>query len=364
MKIIDKFPVSIGKICFMSALADILRFYGYGLRESELFGLCEGNLFYFGGLKGRTQEELEETNLIRELKMGGMKYEIMQMVRVLQNVLGLNVEGFVVNEKIDVKEIIKHYTDRNIPLIALVLRYYLDYSVGYQKDNFSHTVSVYGYDFEQDHVYVTDTFVATKPVSNYKGHMSMTNFEKALDLSRAVFEMVTKERLLAIYPKKVCTFDTIPISELNQSLINIAHNNLQGKMLQDDVYSGIHALRKFISEFCEWQESYQPVLFRQLLRTLHDVITNYGGPFVTNELLSEYISTIYIRENRLIYRDLAEMLSEIRRLWLIVGNMCFKASLGRLDDVCERIVERLNILLMKEEALYTKIIDQRSELGV
>lgn len=363
MAIIDHFSVSTGKICFMSALADILNYYQYGLHESELFGLCEGNLFYFGGLNGSTEEELAGANLLRVLKMGGTKYEIMQMFNVLQNVLGLAVEGFEVKDNTDVKGLVKSYIDRGIPLLALVLRYYLEYSAGYRQDKFSHTVTVYGYDFDQEQVYVTDTFVATKPVSNYKGPLSMSNFQRAFDLSGAVFEMVTKERLLAIYPVKICTFDSIPLSILNQSLVHMADNNLRGPMMKGGIYTGMQALRKFMVEFGEWQENYLPETFRRLLKTLHNMITNYGGPYVTCELLAEYLQTIYNRENHLIYREMAEKFLEISRLWLIVGNMCFKASLGRMDDVCGRIMERLAILIVEQEALYMRIVDRRKGLG-
>ena len=364
MTIIDQFPVSTGKICLMSALTDILNFYKYGLRESDLFGLCEGNLFYFGGLKGKSQEELLNVNLLRELNMGGMKYNIMQMVGVLQNVLGLSVEGYEVDEMDQLKELVKSHVDKGIPLLALVLRYYLEYSVGYLEDNFSHTVTVYGYDLEQEQVYVTDTFVATKPVSNYKGPLSMDNFLKSFNLQNAVFEMMTKERILAIHPVNKKSFETIPVSILNRSLVNMAVNNLEEKRLTGDIYTGTQALGRFIKEFGQWNELYSPEFFRRLLQTLHNIITNYGGPHVTCELLAEYIQAIYKRENRLIYREMSEELLELSRLWLIIGNMCFKASLGRANDVCGRITERLNLLLDKEEALYTKIVDRRNGLGV
>lgn len=363
MKIIEDFPVTTGKICLISALADILNFYGYGIRESELFGLCEGNLFYFGGLKGRKQEELENAYLLRELNMGGMKYEIMQMVSVLQNTLGLEVEGFELDNIADVKELVKHYIDRGIPILALVLRYYLEYSVGYMQDNFSHTVTVYGYDLEKENVYITDTFVATKPPSNYKGQLSISNFVQAFDLDKAVFEMITKERLLAIHPIKKCTFKTIPIEVLNGSLVNMATNNLQSKELQNGIFTGIQGLRKLIDELGEWQKCYSSDFFQRLLQTVHNIITNYGGPCVTSELISEYINALYSRKNISIYRELSEEFKELHRLWLIIGNMCFKASLGSLDGVCNRILERLEALLAKEEALYMKIVDRQNGLG-
>ncbi|HEX2925130.1 MAG TPA: BtrH N-terminal domain-containing protein [Ruminiclostridium sp.] len=364
MTVIDSFPVGTGKICLMSALTDILNFYKYGLRESDLFGLCEGNLFYFGGLKGKSQEELENVNLLRELNMGGMKYDIMQMVGVLQNVLGLSVEGYRVDGMAELKELVKSHVNGGIPLLALVLRYYLEYSVGYMEDNFSHTVTVYGYDMEQEKVYVTDTFVATKPVSNYKGPLSMENFLKAFNLEKAVFEMVTNERLLAIHPKCQKSFESVPVSLLNRSLVNTALNNLEQKRLTGDIYTGTQALKRFIKEFVQWNEAYSPEFFRRLLQTLHSMITNYGGPYVTCELLAEYIQAIYVRENRNIYREMAEELLELSRLWLIVGNMCFKASLGKAEDVCGRITERLKILLDKEEALYTRIVEGQNRLGV
>lgn len=364
MKIIQPFPVSTGKICFMSALADILNYYNYGVRESDLFGLCEGNLFYFGGLKGANEEELVDVNLLRVLKMGGMKYEIMQMVSVLQEVLGLAVEGFEVNSTTDIKELVKSYIDREIPLLALVLRYYLEYSVGYQKDTFSHTVTVHGYDFEQELVYITDTFEATKPVSNYQGALSLANFRKSFDLSQAVFEMVTQERILAIYPTKGCTLETVPVSTLNQTLVHMAENNLAGQKIQGDILTGVSAMAQLIHEFAEWREMYSPELFQKLLQTLHNFITNYGGPYVTLELLAEYVKAIYARTNERIYQEIGDMFLEIRRLWLILGNMCFKASLGKIDGVCERITERLKVLASEEERVYTKIVDQCKGLGM
>lgn len=365
MRIIKNFPVTTGKICFMSALTDILNFYKYDLSESDLFGLCEGKLLYFGGLKGRSQEELKNKNLLRELNMGGIKFEIMQMVNVLQNVLGLSVESYETLVESELKKIIKENIDRGIPLLALVLRYYLEYGMDYNRDKFSHTVTVYGYDFEQEQLHVTDTFVNTKPISNYKGTLAFSNFIKALDLSPAVFKMVAKERILAIKPEKKQAFQTIPIHTLNMSLVNMAKNNLEGKVIQEGIATGIYALDKFINEFGEWRKQYSMEFFQIILQALHSVITNYGGPYVTNELLSDYLKGIYLRNNRTIYRDMAEQSLELRRLWLVAGNMCFMASMGKTDgDICERLLQRFKTIYEKEESFYTGILEKQSGMGL
>lgn len=357
MYYIKDFQVNTGKICLISALTDILNYYQYDLEEGDLFGLCEGQLFYFGGLNERKEEELTDINLLRELKMGGMKYEIMQMFKVLQNVLNLKIQGYELQDKATLQPIIESYIDRNIPLIAFTLRYYLEYCENYyQKDKFSHTIAVYGYDFEQDQIYVTDTFVATKPVSNYKGVLSLNNFISALDLSEAVFEMANKECLVAIYPKDKNIPTEIPFNILNKSLVNIAKNNLSGNIIQGKIFTGINGMKKFNEEFKTWKGQYSVNLLKQLLKTVHNLITNYGGPYVTSGLLAEYVEKIYCVSQDAFYLELKDKFLDIQRRWLIIANMCFKTSLGNINDAYERISNYMEQLIDKQESIYLQIL--------
>lgn len=354
IKEISDFPVSTGKICFMSALVDILRYYHVDVNEGDLFGLCEGNLFYYGGIEHLSVEELNYANLIREFSMGGMKYDVMQMLDVLKETIGLNVDAFT--ESDNIRSIIKEHISKDIPILSLVLRYYLEYGPGYKVDNFSHTITVYGIDEEKDNLYVTDTFVATKPISNYKGTLLMEHFLQSLDLSKAVFEMATPNRLFAIYPNNPVTFSSIPLETLNRSLINMAKKNLDGKMIDQHIYTGINALNKFSDDFEKWLDMYEDSLLTKILEAIHLLITNYGGPYVTCGLLGEYLNRIFLRENNIIYKNLADELVQLQRLWLICANMCYRASMNIKKDYIRKIIDKLHNIILQQKTLYEHIV--------
>ncbi|MBS5934196.1 MAG: BtrH N-terminal domain-containing protein [Clostridiales bacterium] len=353
-KIISDFPVGIGKICFMSALVDILHYYDVDLNEGDLFGLCEGNLFYYGGIEHLSTAEINHTNLIREFRMGGMKYDVMQILDVLKKSIGLNIDAF--RESDNINNIINEYISKDIPILSLVLRYYLEYCPGYKVDNFSHTITIYGIDDDNDRLYVTDTYLATKPISNYKGKMLMDNFIKSLNLSNAVFNMTTPYRLFAIYPNSRVTFKSIPIKTLNRSLINMANKNLDDNIIDGNIYTGIKALNKFSVDFEKWLEIYEDSILKTILEAVHLLITNYGGPYVTCGLLGEYLNRIFLREDTIVYRNLADEFIELQRLWLIIGNMCYRSSMDIKKDYIIKIIDKINNLILKQKRLYESIV--------
>ncbi len=356
MKYIKDFKVSTGKICLISAITDILNYYEYNLKEEDLFGLCEGQLFYFGGLDEKSEDELKDVHLLRELKMGGMKYDIMKMFELIQNILNVEIVGYEYQNSNHLQSIIKEYVDKNIPLIAFASRYYLEYFDNCSKDKFSHTIAVYGYDFEKDQVYVTDTYVATKPVSTYKGPLSLNNFIKALDLSEVVFEMPTKKSLIAVYPKDKNIMTDLPFQIRINSLVNIAKNNLSGSVIQHKIYTGIDGMRKFVQEFKTWKHQYSVNLLKQLLKTVHNLITNYGGPYVTNGLLAGFIEELYNVNRQPFYLELQGRFINIQKQWLIIANLCFKASLGDIFDSYDRISNYIERLIDEQELLYFKLL--------
>lgn len=353
MKIIEDFPVSIGKICLISQISDILCFYGVHLNESCLLGLCEGYQFYYGGIFDKPDQR-DVRNLI---KLGGMKYDIPMMLCRLKGSLGLAVEGYIHKEERDAEYFIRSYVDKNIPVLAFVMADELTYSMSYRKDSLSHAIGIYGYDFDSGRVWVTDTYVNTKPVSSYKGELGFSHVLRGFDLSRAMFEMQSEERMYAIYPKHPVEFQQIPIEDLNQTLVKAAKDNLCGVQYREGILGGIEAVKLLESDYGTWGESFTSDILMNLMKALHNQITNFGGPAVTSRMMSEYLETIYEREKKITYRNFSRQFYRLYCLWLLVGNLCYKNALkGIYSD--SHIAERLSEIREVSEQLYYDILQE------
>lgn len=353
MKRIENFPVNKGKICLMSQISDILSFYGYHLNESCLLGLCEGYQFYYGGLSDRPNQR-DLRNLI---KLGGMKYDIPMMLYRLKESLGLAVDGYIPEVKLDAEHFIRSYVDQNIPVLAFVMAYELAYSVSYRKDSLSHAIGIYGYDFDRGLVWVTDTYVNTKPVSSYQGELGVSHLVKGFDLSGALFDMQSEERMYALYPKHPRDFLQIPTEDLNQTLVKAAGDNLSGMQYRGGILGGIEAIASLERDYSMWGRSFDPDTLMNLMKALHNQITNFGGPAVTSRMMAEYLEAIYGREKKMAYRNFSRQFYQLYCLWQMVGNLCYKNAL-KGDYADSHVTGRLGEIRELSKQLYHGILQE------
>lgn len=353
---IEDYSVSIGKICLISAIKNILNYYGNNLTESELFCLCEGHLFYFGGLNNYSEIKLERKNLLRELKMGSMKYDFEEILLTLKRVLNINVESHPFTDSKNVKQLIEYYIQKNIPVLSLVLRKYLSYTPQHLADYISHVITVVGYDWKREIVEIADNYIPTIPISRYIGPLDLKDYFLALDLEKSVFEVKSTSRLIAIIPAEHFKYQ-IDIEHKKDSLIRIAKRNMEGGVVEKDIETGIGGIRKLRDEISIWNQIYSKEMRKKIYITLHNLITNYAGPVISFEFLEKNCLDIFKRTCEIRYLHSSSLASDIKKKWMIVGNLCAKAAYLQSDkSLYNNIIFRIDEIAKVEETFYQQIM--------
>ena len=354
MKEIDNYQVNQGEICLMSSIRDILGYYNCPLTESSLLGMCEGKLFYYGGLNV-SKEELKNTQAIKILKMGGMKYDINQVLEILTKNFAITVKSYEQMSSHEMREMIKKYINQGKPLMALVLGYYLEYSPSYHKEKLSHSINIIGYDFEKDILKVTDSYVNTVPVSKYCGTLSWENFYKSLDLSEAMFEMQTRDRIFIVSLDSAQSLENVPKQVFKNTLIQMADNNLRtDSYLGENIYCGIEGMKHLFNDFSYWDKEMSDIEMKQIMQCLHNLITNFGGPKTINMLMAEYVHSIFMITKEEFYQQLEEQFIALEKKWSIFANVCYKFVILNKYDV-NNLQEKLLNIIECEQRLYLDI---------
>jgi hypothetical protein len=353
---INWFPVDIGRICLVSAIKNILNYYGCNLNESELYGLCEGHLFYFGGLANQNECDLKGKNMLREIRMGSMKYNLEELLERLESVLNLDIEKYPFRSEEEVRQLIEYYIQKKMPVLSLVLRKYLSYTPKDKADNISHAITVIGYDWNKNVVEIADNYIPTIPVSKYVGSLDFAHYLASFDLSKAVFEMKSENRIIAVNPRKDFRYQLDPLHKKN-ALAHIAKQNLEGGVIDSDIIVGIDGIKRFKEEIFTWQNNYSPKLLKDIYMTLHNLITNFAGPYVSFDLLGNICMDLYQATNEKTFQRMANQAEKIKKNWLLIGNLCAKAA-NLLEDksIYKRIVNYLDIIIEMEEVFYTELL--------
>lgn len=352
---LQDYSVSRGEICLISAISDILNYYKLEYDESCLMGLCEGNLFYFGGLAVEAGE-IVNSHILKLVRLGGMKYDINHILKVLGKYIGLKISGFSAGREEEVKRLIKYYIDKGTPILTLVMANYLEYSITYKKDRLSHAINIIGYDYEKEELEIADTYVNTNPVTKYQGKLSWKNFLNSLDLSDAIFEMKTKERLFAIELGEAKSFQEISPSVINESIISMAKNNLQkNDFFEPGIYCGIEGMKRFLCEIKVWMDEFNGQQLNKIMKCLHNLITNFGGPYIINNMMATYLQKIYQKSSVDIYKHLQTSFRDLQHQWYIFANICYKTVLtGKINK--KIILSRLEHIIECEEILFVYIL--------
>ncbi|MCP4154846.1 MAG: BtrH N-terminal domain-containing protein [bacterium] len=351
--ITENFPLSTGKICLMSCLRDILNYFGFGVDESMVFAFTEANMFHFKPIPEENFNRPEPVDFIKHLKLGGMKYNIPEMLAALCKKTGLEMESITGTDDKENKIFIKKYLDNKSPLLGLVNRFYMTYNPKKYRDRVSHAVNVYGYDFTNDAVYVSDTYIPTIPVSGYQGILPLQDFLNSLKFRKNIFNMEIREKLVAFNPGLAPQLERIAVPTCKEAMYNIAGSYFAGKRLDKDLLTGKDALKEFIREYRFWADSLSLESINQLFKLIHSRLTNYGGPYLTNLLLADFAALLNSREPNEFHRYMTESYTQLARHWTIIANLFLKATMGKLESVKANIPQHLERLAIQEEELYS-----------
>jgi len=352
---LENVSVSTGKICIMSCITDMLNYCNLKVDESTIFTFAEAQLFYY---KPVTIEELETCKgdlPLFSIKMGGMKYDIAEMIGSISNSFGLKTEFQAGYDKYDIKQFITKHIDNEQPIIALLSRKHLDYMNAELRDDISHSINITGYDWTKNKIYIGDTYIPTIPIKNYIGSLDFESYYKSLIASKDIFNKQLSFRNIAIDGKGGTSFEDLTFEQKVNPLAKIADCFFHGEELEDGNLVGQKAYHEFLTSVEQWMAKEQSPVILKLFRIIHHRLTNFGGLTITYSLLAEYIGKLFQYTKDTEYQELQNLFLTLIKKWSVIANMFCKASLGRYEDVRKSITSKIEEAIILEEKVYRMI---------
>lgn len=353
---LEKFEVSIGNICVMSCISDILNYYNLSLSESDVFSFTEAQLFYYKPISVEELESFHGEVPLLSVTMGGMKYDIKDMLSCIENTFQIKTEFQYGYDKEEIKDFIVDNIDNRIPVMSLLSRYHLDYIDDKIRDNITHSINITGYDWKKNILYIGDTYLPTIPVKNYIGAVSFESYYNSLIMSKDIFNKQFLYRNIAIDGKNAVNFENLTWKQKIKPLKSIAEHYYKSEQLEGGVLTGQKAYEAFFCSVEEWMQSDSK---EELFRIVHHRLTNYGGLVLTYSLLLDYVRRLSNGRMNERMKDIQNQFLMLIKEWKIIANMFLKVSVASYEDIKKnmlgRIANKIAKTLVEEEKLYAML---------
>lgn len=354
---LDEFDTSTGQICIMSCISDIFNFYGLNVNESIVFCLAEAGLFYYKpiDLESVLSEHKEMT--LFDLVMGGMKYNIPLMIKNIIQHFEFTIETSSNTEERVVQEFIEKHIQNGQPVLSLLSREFLGYLMPKYKNRISHSINIIGYDWKNNQVYASDSYIPTSPTTAYNGALSFNEYLQCLQTSEDIFMQDFGFRNIAFEKHLSCTFDDLSYDAALSSLKHMAAEFFDSNLLQGNIYTGMKAYQQFYEDYDKWTKIDNKVVFSQVMRYVHSRLTNFGGPVVTYSLFHEYIRNLLIKKQDLSLCKMCSICNDLEKKWFVIANLFGKASFYANDNTMKSLRERVRTVITDMNQMYHMILD-------
>lgn len=351
---ISQFKTNRSRICMMGCIVDILNYYGFSVDESIIFVLSSGNYFYYKSsvLLNGSENKTESPHVI----MSSMQYDLPKIFSNISKVLNLETEISCSVKGDEIKDFIRNNIDKKHPVISILSKEYLCYMEKRNRDKVPHVANIIGYDFVKNNIYISDTYIPSIPVKIYSGLLSWDNYQKALLSSKDMFNKDFTYRSIVYLPSETNSFVKLSLQNKIKPLKEMAFNYFQEKYVDEDIMCGQFALEHFINDIEGWLSMDKTQSVLNIFRTLSIHINNYGGQFITNQLMAEYMGYLYNTYQIKKYQKLKNKFDNLSNEWFVVANLLLKASFGKIDDVKKGICDRLKIIYEAENNIYQSFL--------
>lgn len=295
-----------GRHCLYSSLMNIFNFYGYDLKESEIFLLFDGFdiRYYF-------DKNVIVTTLYDE-----------QMNRITPRITdGTRVVSFS-NKEDSVNEILCGINSNN-PILLRIPNKFLKYNSAYKNsENFDHHIVIYGYDLEKMNAYIADSYMLTGngTVSMYCGPTSLSDIYYGIN-AYVIFDLRNK-----------------PVWN-RDNVSNVFANQLQIFIEDDSCYNGYYrgffSVKKYIENLVTLKLSSDVSFENQCLSAIFDL--KFGCIYHVLDYMIELIQICGInRDNR---SDIIDALKGIKSEWGKFFVYLLKIAYSRRKDKIEEAIE-------------------------
>lgn len=352
MNCITQFKTNKSRICMMGCIVDILNYYGFYIDESIIFALSSGNYFCYKNF-GVSNKITGTSQII----LSSMQYDLPKIFSNISKVLRLETEINCSVIDCEIQEFIKDNIDKKQPVISIVSREHLDYMEKRSRDKVPHVINITGYNFLENKITVSDTYIPSVPVTTYSGSLSWDNFKKALLSPKDMFNKNFAFRSIVYVRPKSNLFAELSLQKKLQPLREMAMNYYQIKYLEKDIMYGQFALQHFINDLVGWLSMDKTPSLLNIFRTLSIHISNFGGQFITNQLMAGFMDYLLYTYQTATYQKLKDGFEILSNEWFVVANLLLKASFGKIEDVKKSIHDRLKVIYELENTVYQSLLD-------
>lgn len=321
-------------LCFQNCLISVLEYYNvknaYSYMNSTLSLKLNIEPNLESGYKIEFDEELKVvlpqfTSKVNWTRDGGNKYEAWE-----EN---------------------KKQLDKNIPLIVGVDNFYLSHTNLKGKSHAFHSLILCGY--EKEKVHVVDWYTPWF----YKGEINLSEFLDARDSSnpKTSEDFYSGKSLQNCWSVPESTGWNEPLDNLVFDTLNTTVNQYY-KETDKDFYYGINALQKLKTVIKEnLTVSNRSLFLKELHKNLFDLPKRI-------KIFRRYLELSYKINTNYPFKELINLLQDITGYWDTFIIFILKSVYSKRESNIDRIMERLNIIVEKEEKIYALIMKIHSEI--
>jgi hypothetical protein len=336
----------------MGCMADVFSYYGFVVDESIIFSLSSGIYFYYKNFNN-SKNKSESTQII----MSSMQYDIVKIFDNISKTLNLQATICCSIKGAEIKEFIDYNIGKNQPIISILSRKPLEYMEKRSRDNAPHVANIIGCDFPENNIYISDTYVPSVPITTYSGLLSWDNYNEALLSVKDMFDKEYTFKSIVYLPLKINPLDVLSLKNKIKPLNEMAKEYYQTKYIYEDFMYGRFALKHFIDDVENWLSMEITPALLNIFRSMSVQISNYGGQYITNQLMAEYMGYLFKTYGNTIYQRLKDEFSSLSKKWFIISNLLMKASFGKMDDVRDNICNRLKDIFELEDIIFQALLE-------
>lgn len=353
LQIINNYKVSSGQICIMSCIRDIFRLYGNELTEAMIFAFAEASLFYYKHLNIEEDSFSDKITRVFDFTMGGMKYNIPEMLQNIADYLNTEIDIEVSREVGQNIRFIEKHINGERPVLSFLSRKNLDYMEKKFRDDITHSINIIGYDWSDNSLYIADSYIPTSPVTTYVGKLQFEQYYKSIIDSQDIFRQKFEFRSIAFVQSDMSNINFLCTEMLLTPLRNMGNQFFEKNVLQNGVLSGKQAYSQFVSDCKQWMNEFETLNISKIFRLIHNRLTNYGGVVVTNHLLSQYTQQVLRYNQNKDLEQLRVMLEECEKKWFIIANLFGKYSFQVNCESMENLYTRIKEVVHLEENIHS-----------
>lgn len=342
-------------ICLTGCISDLFIQFGLEVNESIIFALAEASLFYYKHFDLNAERFRDGKMELFDLSMGGMRYDIPLMINNIIQYFDMKIDKKASFERAESKTFIEKYIADQLPVLAFVSRKHLGYMNTEFQNAVTHCINIVGYDWKIDQLYVSDPYIPTYPVTTYEGPLAFDEYYRSVIASRDMFKNELEFRNLAFILQEPLSGKQLSIETLVGVLKKTAAGFFSEACSSRGESTGLKGLKKFLEDVEEWLTLDHTKMQSDLFRFVHQRLSNFGGPMVTNRLLADLMAYLSDREPESTFTELYWCFTELSKSWSVIANLFGKYSFSGTFKDKGILLQRLTDVIHMEEHVYDTI---------